>query len=264
MSGVVYSSLDSGAGAHLDWRGVFTAPEEPARDADVKREVIMRRVLVLMLTAVLVFGLFGCASMTRRDTGILIGAAGGALAGAAIGNASGNPAVGAILGAVVGGAAGGIIGNYMDDQAAEMEADLEGATIERVGEGIKITFDSGILFDVDNAELRYEAKENIARLAEILNKYEDTNIMLAGHTDSDGAEDYNMALSERRARAVENYLAEREVSNPRMSSAWYGESRPVADNSTLEGKQANRRVEVAIMANEELKKAAEEQAERQG
>jgi outer membrane protein OmpA-like peptidoglycan-associated protein len=264
MSGVVYSSLDSGAGAHLDWRGVFTALEEAARDADVKKEVIMRRVLVLMLTAVLVFGLFGCASMTRRDTGILIGAAGGALAGAAIGNASGNPAVGAILGAVVGGAAGGIIGNYMDDQAAEMEADLEGATIERVGEGIKITFDSGILFDVDKAELRYEAKENIARLAEILNKYEDTNIMLAGHTDSDGAEDYNMALSERRARAVENYLAEREVSNPRMSSAWYGESRPVADNSTLEGKQANRRVEVAIMANEELKKTAEEQAERQG
>ncbi len=264
MSGVVYSSVDSGAGARLDWRGAFTAVEKLVMDADVKKEVIMRRVLILMLTAVLVFGLFGCASMTSRDTGILIGAAGGALAGAAIGNASGNPAVGAILGAVVGGAAGGIIGNYMDEQAAEMEADLEGATVERVGEGIKITFDSGILFDVDKAELRYEAKENIAKLAVILNKYEDTDIMLAGHTDSDGAEDYNMALSERRARAVENYLAEREVSNPRMSSAWYGESRPVADNSTLEGKQANRRVEVAIMANEELKKAAEDQAEQQG
>jgi outer membrane protein OmpA-like peptidoglycan-associated protein len=224
----------------------------------------MRKVLVLMLSAVLVFGLFGCASMTRQDAGILIGAAGGAALGAVIGNASGNPEVGAILGAVVGGAAGGIIGNYMDDQAAEMEADLEGATIERVGEGIKITFDSGILFDVDKSDLRYDARENIAKLAEILNKYEDTNIMLAGHTDSDGAEDYNMVLSERRARAVENYLAEREVSNPRMSSAWYGESMPVADNSTPEGKQANRRVEVAIMANDKLKKAAEEQAEQQG
>ncbi|MCK4511229.1 glycine zipper 2TM domain-containing protein, partial [bacterium] len=148
----------------------------------------MRKALVLMLSAVLVFGLFGCAAMTRQDAGILIGAAGGAALGAVIGNASGNPEVGAILGAVVGGTAGGIIGNYMDDQAAEMEADLEGATIERVGEGIKITFDSGILFDVDKADLRYDARENIAKLAEILNKYEDTNIMLAGHTDSDGAE----------------------------------------------------------------------------
>ncbi len=224
----------------------------------------MRRVLVLILAAVLVFGLFGCASMTRQDAGILIGAAGGAAIGAVIGNASGNPEVGAILGAVVGGAAGGIIGNYMDDQAAEMEADLEGATIERVGEGIKITFDSGILFDVDKAELKYEAQENIAKLAEILNKYEDTDIMLAGHTDSDGGADYNMALKERRAREVESYLIEREVSNPRMSATWYGETQPVADNSTLEGKQANRRVEVAIMANEELKKAAEEKAEQQG
>ncbi|MCK4409327.1 MAG: OmpA family protein [Candidatus Eisenbacteria sp.] len=224
----------------------------------------MRRVLILVLTAVLVFGLFGCASMTRKDLGILIGGAGGAALGAAIGDKAGNTAVGAILGAVVGGAAGGIIGNYMDEQVAEMEADLEGTKIERVGEGIKITFDSGILFDVDRAELRAEAEENIAKLAAILNKYDDTNIMLEGHTDSDGAEDYNMALSERRARAVENYLAQREVGSPRMSTTWYGESQPVADNGTPEGKQANRRVEIAIMANDELKKAAEQQAAQHG
>jgi outer membrane protein OmpA-like peptidoglycan-associated protein len=224
----------------------------------------MRRTLVLVLTVVLVAGVFGCASMSRQDLGILIGGAGGAVIGAAIGDKAGNTAVGAILGAVVGGAAGGIIGNYMDDQAAEMQADLEGATIERVGEGIKITFDSGILFDVDKAELRAEAQENIAKLAAILNKYDDTNIMLEGHTDSDGAEDYNMALSERRARAVENYLAQREVETPRMSTTWYGESQPVADNSTTTGKQANRRVEIAIMANDKLKKAAEQQAAQQG
>ena len=236
--------------------------EESGSDTDVKKEGTMRRVLALMLTALLVFGLFGCASMTKQDAGILIGAAGGAAVGAVIGNAAGNTAVGAILGAVVGGAAGGIIGNYMDEQAAEMERDLEGATIERVGEGIKITFDSGILFAVDEAELRAEAKDNITRLAVILNKYEDTNILLEGHTDSDGSEDYNMVLSERRARAVERYLAEGEVSSPRMSSTWYGESQPVADNSTTEGKQANRRVEVAVMANDELRSAAEEQAEQ--
>jgi outer membrane protein OmpA-like peptidoglycan-associated protein len=208
----------------------------------------------------MVFGLFGCASMSKKDLGILIGGAGGAAIGAAIGDASGNTAVGAILGAVVGGAAGGIIGNYMDEQAAEMERDLEGAKIERVGEGIKITFDSGILFDVNKSDLKAEAQANISQLAVILNKYEDTNILLEGHTDSDGAEDYNMALSERRARAVQNYLAQQAVASPRMSVMWYGESQPIADNSTVEGKAANRRVEVAVMANDDLRRAAEEQA----
>jgi len=222
----------------------------------------MRRTLTLLVIAAMVFGLFGCASMSNKDMGILIGGAGGAAAGAAIGNASGNAAVGAILGAVIGGAAGGVIGNYMDEQAEEMERDLEGATIERIGEGIKITFDSGLLFDVDKADLQAEAMDNMGELAVILNKYEDTNILLAGHTDSDGAEDYNLDLSERRARAVQNYLAQSAVSNARMSVSWYGESQPVADNATAEGKQANRRVEVAIMANEELMEAAEEQVEQ--
>jgi len=224
----------------------------------------MRRVLTLAVAALLVFSLFGCASMNRRDAGVLIGAAGGALLGGVIGDAAGNTAAGAIIGAAVGGTAGGIIGNYMDEQAEELAADLEGATIERVGEGIKITFDSGILFDVDKSDLKAEAQENISKLAVILNKYEDTNILLEGHTDSDGAEDYNMALSERRARAVQNYLAQQAVAGARMTATWYGESQRVADNDTVDGKAANRRVEVAIMANEELKKAAEAQAAEQG
>ena len=224
----------------------------------------MRRTLTLVVIAAMVFGLFGCASMSRKDLGIIIGGAGGAAVGAAIGNASGNTAVGAILGAAVGGTAGGIIGNYMDDQAEELERDLEGATVERVGEGIKITFGSGILFDVNKSDLKMEAQENIAQMATILNKYEDTNILLEGHTDSDGAEDYNMALSERRTRAVGNYLAQNGVLSGRVSVMWYGETQPVEDNATAEGKRANRRVEVAVMANEELRKAAEEQAEQQG
>jgi outer membrane protein OmpA-like peptidoglycan-associated protein len=197
--------------------------------------------------------------MSRRDKGVAIGAGTGAVVGGAIGSASDNTALGAILGAVIGGAAGGVIGNYMDDQAEEMERDLEGATIERVGEGIKVTFDSGILFDVDRADLRPEAQQNLIKLAEILNKYEDTNILLEGHTDSDGSEEYNMNLSERRARAVSSFLAAQAVMAQRMNVMWYGELQPVADNSTAYGKQQNRRVEVAIMANEELKKAAEEQ-----
>jgi outer membrane protein OmpA-like peptidoglycan-associated protein len=222
----------------------------------------MRRVMVVLVVASLVAGGLGCASMTRRDKGVAIGAAAGAVLGGAIGKRSDNTAVGAILGAVVGGAAGGVIGNYMDKQAAEMERDLEGARIERIGEGIKITFSSGILFDVDKADLRPEAQTDLSKLATILDKYPDTNILIEGHTDSSGSEEHNLALSERRARAVQTYLAEHAVSSGRMSAMWYGESQPIADNATPEGRQLNRRVEVAVMANDALKRAAEEQTGR--
>jgi outer membrane protein OmpA-like peptidoglycan-associated protein len=198
--------------------------------------------------------------MSRKEKGIIIGGAGGAALGAAIGKASGNTAAGAIIGAAVGGTAGGIIGNYMDDQAEELERDLENATVERVGEGIKITFGSGILFDVDKSDLKTDARENLSELATILNKYEETNILLAGHTDSQGSDEYNLGLSERRVREVASYLAAQGVSAPRMTVTWHGESQPVADNSTAEGRQANRRVEVAIVANEELREAAMEEA----
>lgn len=218
----------------------------------------MRKIVATLLVAALVAGSSGCASMSGRDRGVLIGAGSGAVIGGAIGSRSDNTAVGAILGAVIGGAAGGVIGNYMDEQAEEMERDLEGATIERIGEGIKVTFDSGILFDVDKSDLRPAAQENLTNLAEILNKYGDTNILLEGHTDSDGPDDYNMGLSERRARSVAAYLATQAVATARVSIMWYGETQPVADNATVEGKQLNRRVEVAIMANDDLKRAAEE------
>lgn len=222
----------------------------------------MRRTLSAALVVFLVMSLVGCASMSRKEKGIIIGGTGGAAIGAAIGKASGNTAAGAIIGAAVGGTAGGIIGNYMDEQAEELERDLENATVERVGEGIKITFGSGILFDVDKSDLKAEARDNLTDLAVILQKYEDTNILLAGHTDSQGAEEYNLSLSERRVREVASYLASQGVSAPRMTITWHGESQPIADNSTPEGRQANRRVEVAIMANEELREAAMEEAEQ--
>jgi len=221
----------------------------------------MRRALCVLLLALVVAWSCGCASMTARDKGLLIGGATGAVVGGVIGERSGNTAVGAILGAVVGGATGAVIGNYMDKQAEELQRDLEGAKVERVGEGIKITFASGILFDVNKSDLRADAQQNLNDLAAILIKYEDTNILIEGHTDSDGTEEYNLSLSERRARAVQSYLAQHGVMNARMSIMGYGESQPIADNSTVEGKQANRRVEVAIMANEKLKKAAEQQAQ---
>lgn len=216
---------------------------------------LMRTVAIV---AVIFLGTSSCA--TKTQTGALIGAGTGAAVGGAIGAATGNTAAGAIIGAAVGGAAGAIIGNYMDQQAAEMERDLEGAKIERIGEGIKITFDSGLLFEVDKSEVTSSAQTNLTDLARILNKYEDTNILIEGHTDSSGSDEYNMRLSERRAQAVSHYLAAQSVASSRFSLMGYGETQPIASNDTAEGRRLNRRVELAIMANDKLKAAAEKQA----
>jgi outer membrane protein OmpA-like peptidoglycan-associated protein len=156
-----------------------------------------------------------------------------------------------------GGTAGALIGRHMDKQAEEMRRDLEGAKVERVGEGIKITFDSGILFDFNKSELRSQAKENIDKLAVILLKYPDTNILVAGHTDASGSDDYNQKLSESRANTVANYAKGRGVEGARFTVVGYGESDPVASNDTPQGMQQNRRVEIAIFANEKMKKAAD-------
>ena len=214
----------------------------------------------LKLTIVLVLCLalmgLGCsASNTVKGGGI--GAAAGGLLGAVIGKQAGNTAVGAIIGAAVGGTAGALIGRYMDKQAEEMQNDIKDAKIERVGEGIKITFNSGILFQTNSAELQPQAKANIEKLATILEKYKDTNILVEGHTDSTGSDAYNQTLSEKRAQSVVQYAQGKGVAPGRFTVKGYGESQPVAPNATVDGRQANRRVEVAIMANDDLKKAAE-------
>jgi outer membrane protein OmpA-like peptidoglycan-associated protein len=219
----------------------------------------MRKIISAALVLTLLFALYGCSSKTQ--TGAVIGGASGAAVGAAIGHAAGNTAVGAIIGAAVGGAAGAYIGHVMDEQAKEIERDIEGATVERIGEGIKITFDSGILFDIDRAALRPEAEENLGKLAVILNKYEDTDILIEGHTDATGTEEHNLDLSERRAKSVASKLATDKVNPVRFTIMGYGEIQPIATNDTSEGRQQNRRVEIAIMANEKMKKVAEEQAE---
>jgi outer membrane protein OmpA-like peptidoglycan-associated protein len=146
----------------------------------------------------------------------------------------------------------------MDKQAAEIERDIQGAKVERVGEGIKITFSSGILFDVDKADLKDEPKAELAELSTILNKYADTNILLAGHTDATGSDEHNYELSRRRAQSVADYLVTQNVNSVRMATEGYGKSQPIADNDTIEGRAQNRRVEVAIWANEKLKKVAKE------
>ena len=211
----------------------------------------------ILITSFLV-GSMGCAEWNRMAKGAAIGAGAGGAAGGLIGHAAGNTVAGVLIGAAVGGAAGALIGNYMDKQAAEIERDIEGARVERVGEGIKITFNSGILFDVNKADLKDYSRSELVKLASILNKYDDTNILLAGHTDSTGSDQYNLELSRRRAQSVSEYLSIQNVTPDRFTVHGYGESDPVADNDTADGRAQNRRVEVAIWANEKLKKVAQE------
>lgn len=224
----------------------------------MKRNTILSfRTLSLITIAAFGLLLINACNWSNTAKGGAIGAGAGGAIGGAIGSASGNTATGAIIGAVVGGAAGATIGRYMDKQAEEIEEDLEGADIERVGEGIKITFDSGLLFDTEQYSLKPATKDNLNNLSETLQKYEDTKILVEGHTDAAGADDYNMRLSERRAQSVADYIIRLGVDPSRITTKGYGETQPVASNETAEGKAQNRRVEMAIFANEKLKKAAE-------
>lgn len=220
----------------------------------------MKRILTLFVLTVFLLAAVNCASWNKTTRGAVIGGAGGAVVGGVIGHAAGSTLLGAILGAAVGGAAGAFIGDYMDKQAAEMQRDLEGAEVQRIGEGIKITFDSGILFDIDKSDLRPVSQTNLAELAKILNKYPDTNILIEGHTDDTGSDDYNMNLSKDRAQAVSLYMATLDVKSARFSTAGYGETQPIVMNDTPEGRQKNRRVDIAVIANDKLKKAAQEKA----
>lgn len=219
-------------------------------------KALSRKAAIVLSIFIIIAG-SGCKSWKKAEKGAAIGAGTGAAAGAVIGKASGNTAVGAIIGAAVGGTAGALIGNYMDKQAEELQRDLEGATVERVGEGIKITFDTGLLFATESYTLGDAARSNLQELADVLKKYDDTNILIEGHTDNTGAEDYNMKLSQQRANSVSDQLKTLGVSGSRISTEAYGETQPVADNNDEAGRRDNRRVEVAIFANKKLKKAAE-------
>jgi outer membrane protein OmpA-like peptidoglycan-associated protein len=199
----------------------------------------------------------GCSSGARK--GAAVGTVAGAAGGAVIGHATGNTARGAIIGAVVGGAAGAIIGEQMDKQADELKQEIPGATVERVGEGIQVTFASGLLFEFDSDVIRGDARTNLDALAANLNKYEDRNLLIVGHTDAVGSSEYNEDLSIRRAEAAARYLRNRGV-NELIETRGRGEYEPVASNDSESGRSQNRRVEVAIYASEELRSRAMDQA----
>jgi outer membrane protein OmpA-like peptidoglycan-associated protein len=193
--------------------------------------------------------LAGCASLTREQKGAAIGATAGGVIGGVVGNNTGSTTRGAIIGAVVGGAAGAIIGHQMDQQAKEIKQQVVGATVERVGEGIQVTFASGLLYDFDADRLRPEAEQNLRNLATTLDRYRDTDLLIVGHTDSVGSDAYNQSLSERRAHSVSDFLVTQGVLVGRLHSGGRGELEPLGPNATDSGRQANRRVEVAIYAS---------------
>jgi outer membrane protein OmpA-like peptidoglycan-associated protein len=218
-------------------------------------KILSAAMVALIAVSTLMAG--GCASANKTTKGAGIGAGAGAVIGGIIGSRSGNTARGAIVGAAVGGTAGAVIGSQMDKQAKELEEELEGARVERVGEGIQVTFDSAILFGFDSAAVKPEANESLSSLATSLQNYPNTEVAIIGHTDATGPEDYNQKLSERRADAAMAVLINRGVAPGRIMTRGLGESEPVASNETPEGRQLNRRVEVAIFASEEYRDQVE-------
>ena len=203
--------------------------------------------------ALLIAALTGtaCSTLnTNKERGAVIGTAGGAVVGGVIGKHQGSTAKGAIIGATVGGVIGGVIGHQMDQQAKKLEQNIPGAIVERVGEGIQVTFQSGLLFDFDSDRIRPEAAQNLQNLAASLGEYPNSSLLIVGHTDAVGSDSYNQTLSERRARSTAMYLSTQGVSAARLQTVGRGETEPVASNEIESGMQKNRRVEVAIYASE--------------
>jgi outer membrane protein OmpA-like peptidoglycan-associated protein len=224
---------------------------------------------VLSMAVVVGLGLGSCESVkntNKTQRGVAIGAASGAVIGGVLGNnigKGGNTALGAIIGGVVGGTVGGVIGNRMDKQAQKIDEALPGAEVERVGEGIKLTLgENSVRFDLNKSSLTSTAKANLDRLVPIFNEYPDTNIQIFGYTDSSGADDYNLTLSEQRAASVRSYLTGKGLKSSRFSIIGRGEADPVADNSTKDGMSQNRRVEFAITANEKMVQDAQKEAKQ--
>jgi outer membrane protein OmpA-like peptidoglycan-associated protein len=208
---------------------------------------MLRNTTAVVVSAAL---LGGCKSLSQTQRGAVIGAAAGGAVGAAVGKATGSTARGAIIGAAVGGTAGAIIGAQMDKQRAELEAGLEGARIERYGEGLLVTFESGLLYDYNSAVVKGEARRNLTNLANSLRNYPETELLIVGHTDATGTDSFNQGLSERRAQAAKDYLVTQNIRSERIRTMGRGESEPVGSNETDAGRAQNRRVEVAIFASE--------------
>ena len=226
-----------------------------------------------LVIAVFILLASGCSTVKKTNKaqrGAAAGAVGGAVIGGVIGNnvGKGNTVLGAIIGGVIGGVAGGIIGNKMDKQAEKIKNEIPGAEVQRVGEGIIVTFNEknpdgskmGVYFDFDKSDITSNSRLAMDKLVKIFNEYAETNILVEGHTDDKGTDTYNLALSERRAMAVGNYLKREGISSSRLTINWYGETQPKVENTTDASRAENRRVEFAITANDKMKEAAKKEA----
>ena len=206
----------------------------------------------------------GCA--TKQGTGALIGAGAGAGLGAGIGALAGGgkgAVIGGAVGAGAGAGAGALIGRYMDKQEAELKK-VKGANVERQGEKLVVRFNSAILFDTGKSKLKPASEADLGEFAKVLTQYPETDLVIEGHTDNVGKKKKNQKLSEARAGSVVAFLQKQGVAKTRLTATGYADDRPVGDNASDTGRQANRRVEVQIKANEELQKqqAAQAQAAR--
>jgi outer membrane protein OmpA-like peptidoglycan-associated protein len=211
-------------------------------------------VFVPALLAVL---LTDCKSMNNTQKATAAGMAVGATAGALIGHGK-HSVLDALIGTAIGGGAGYLIGHHMDKQAEEIKQAVPDAQVTRVGEGINMTFNSGLLFKINSSVLSEEARINLEKVAGVFVKYPETNILIEGHTDNTGAPEYNMELSKKRAYAVSEYLAAKGVSGSRMDIKWYGETQPKYPNDNDANRALNRRVELGIMANDQMKQKAQQ------
>ncbi|TWP24469.1 OmpA family protein [Apibacter muscae] len=194
------------------------------------------------------------ANNTQKGAGL--GAVAGGVLGAVIGNNIGNKnnaALGAVIGAAVGGTTGGVIGHKMDQQARQIQQSIPGASVERVGEGIKVVLnENAIRFDFDKSTLTSSAQQNLDKIITVFKQYPDTNIGIYGYTDSKGADQYNLNLSERRAKSVADYLIAHGIASNRLSTKGFGKEDPIGDNNTDAGRALNRRVEFSITANDKM------------
>ncbi len=200
----------------------------------------------------------------NKQKGGAIGAAGGALLGAIIGNniGGGNAALGAVIGGVIGGGAGVLIGDKMDKQAQQIEEEVPGAQVERVDQGIVVTFEdgSGVYFATNKYNINDPSQTTLLKLVSIFKENADTKILVVGHTDSSGDASYNMTLSKNRANSVSSFLKQNGINSSRLITKWYGEEQPIANNATEAGRSKNRRVNIVILPNDEMINDAKKQA----
>src|SRR3954471_5350417 len=196
--------------------------------------------IAIAATAVLIL-LNSCSTMNKQQKGTAIGAGGGAAIGALVTKGS---IWGILAGAAIGGAAGNLIGKKMDAQAKELSQAVPTAQVARVGEGINMTFESGLMFKINSSDISDSYKNDLNSAAEVFVKYPETNIVIEGHTVDSGPDDLNLALSEKRAKAVAAYLVSKGVAESRLTTKWYGETQPKYPNDSETNRQKNRRVEL--------------------